>query len=58
LAENLIGQASIIDGDTLEIHGNRICLWGIDAPDRPSVIKPFAHRRAGFMDCSYLINHP
>jgi endonuclease YncB( thermonuclease family) len=27
------GGASIIDGDTLEIHGTRIRLWGIDAPE-------------------------
>jgi endonuclease YncB( thermonuclease family) len=27
------GQASVIDGDTLEIHGTRIRLWGIDAPE-------------------------
>jgi endonuclease YncB( thermonuclease family) len=27
------GQASIIDGDTLEIHGTRIRLWGVDAPE-------------------------
>ena len=33
LAGDLIGQASIIDGDTLEIHGTRIRLWGIDAPE-------------------------
>jgi endonuclease YncB( thermonuclease family) len=33
IAANLIGQASIIDGDTLEIHGTRIRLWGIDAPE-------------------------
>jgi endonuclease YncB( thermonuclease family) len=32
-ADNLAGQASIIDGDTLEIHGTRIRLWGIDAPE-------------------------
>jgi len=33
LAGDLIGRASIIDGDTLEIHGTRIRLWGIDAPE-------------------------
>src|SRR5579862_9995359 len=33
LADDLIGQASVIDGDTLEIHGTRIRLWGIDAPE-------------------------
>jgi endonuclease YncB( thermonuclease family) len=32
-ADNLSGQASIIDGDTLEIHGTRVRLWGIDAPE-------------------------
>ena len=29
----LAGRASIVDGDTLEIHGARIRLWGIDAPE-------------------------
>ncbi len=33
LPGDLTGQASIIDGDTLEIHGVRIRLWGIDAPE-------------------------
>jgi endonuclease YncB( thermonuclease family) len=33
LADDLRGQASVIDGDTLEIHGTRIRLWGIDAPE-------------------------
>jgi endonuclease YncB( thermonuclease family) len=33
LSDDLTGQASIIDGDTLEIHGMRIRLWGIDAPE-------------------------
>jgi endonuclease YncB( thermonuclease family) len=32
-ADNLAGQASVVDGDTLEIHGTRIRLWGIDAPE-------------------------
>jgi endonuclease YncB( thermonuclease family) len=32
-ADDPTGQASIIDGDTLEIHGARIRLWGIDAPE-------------------------
>ena len=31
VADGLVGQPSIIDGDTLEIHGTRIPLWGIDA---------------------------
>jgi endonuclease YncB( thermonuclease family) len=33
LADDSTGQASVIDGDTLEIHGTRIRLWGIDAPE-------------------------
>jgi endonuclease YncB( thermonuclease family) len=32
-ADNLAGPASIIDGDTLDISGTRIRLWGIDAPE-------------------------
>jgi endonuclease YncB( thermonuclease family) len=32
-AADIAGQASIIDGDTLEIYGVRIRLWGIDAPE-------------------------
>lgn len=33
LAADIVGRASIIDGDTLEIHGTRIRLWGVDAPE-------------------------
>jgi endonuclease YncB( thermonuclease family) len=33
LPPDLLGHASIIDGDTLEIHGTRIRLFGIDAPE-------------------------
>lgn len=29
----VIGQASVVDGDTLDIHGTRIRLFGIDAPE-------------------------
>ena len=29
----LIGIASVIDGDTLEIHGKRVRLHGVDAPE-------------------------
>jgi len=31
--ENIVGIASVIDGDTIEIHGRRIRLFGIDAPE-------------------------
>jgi endonuclease YncB( thermonuclease family) len=33
LSAELNGQASVVDGDTLEVHGKRIRLWGIDAPE-------------------------
>ena len=29
----VIGIASVIDGDSIEIHGGRYRLWGIDAPE-------------------------
>jgi len=32
LAEDVIGHASVVDGDTLMIHGISIRLWGVDAP--------------------------
>jgi endonuclease YncB( thermonuclease family) len=32
-AADLTGRASVVDGDTLEIHGQRIGLFGIDAPE-------------------------
>ena len=31
--EAIVGAASVIDGDTIEIHGTRIRLHGIDAPE-------------------------
>ncbi|WP_245330663.1 thermonuclease family protein [Bradyrhizobium sp. AS23.2] len=32
-ADDFVGQASVIDGDTIEIHNARIRLWGVDAPE-------------------------
>lgn len=31
--QSIVGRASVIDGDTIEIHGTRIRLFGIDAPE-------------------------
>src|SRR2546430_17694937 len=38
-ADDLVGRASVIDGDTLEIHGTRIRLWGVDAPENSQLCR-------------------
>ncbi len=30
---HVLGRAAVIDGDTIEVHGERIRLTGIDAPE-------------------------
>lgn len=41
-AAGLVGQASVIDGDTIEIHGQRIRIDSIDAPESAQLCKDSA----------------
>ncbi|MGY4601227.1 endonuclease YncB(thermonuclease family) [Bradyrhizobium sp. GM22.5] len=38
-AGELTGPAKVISTDTLEIHGTRVRLWGIDAPDKSQMCR-------------------
>lgn len=39
---SIAGRASVIDADTIEIHGQRIRIWGIDAPEGAQACKDAA----------------
>lgn len=42
-AETIAGRASVIDGDTLEIHAERIRILDIDAPESRQTCQDQAH---------------
>jgi endonuclease YncB( thermonuclease family) len=44
LADPIVGRASVIDGDTLEVRSTRIRLHGIDAPESAQVCKDAASK--------------
>ena len=47
LAGMIVGRASVIDGDTIKIRGQRIRLFGIDAPEGGRTCKDAGGRTYG-----------
>lgn len=41
---DVVGRASVVDGDTLEIRGERIRLWGVDAPESEQICNDAGRR--------------
>lgn len=44
-AQDIVGRASVIDGDTIEIHGTRIRLFAIDAVEASQTCTTFQGQR-------------
>ncbi|MHC2463331.1 thermonuclease family protein [Bradyrhizobium embrapense] len=56
-AGDVAGQASVIDGDTIEIHGTRVRLYGIDAPEHDQLCRDphGGHYRCGQVAANALV---
>ena len=50
---DVAGTASVIDGDTIEVHGQRIRLHGIDAPESRQLCR-LNGRRCGVGDGEFV----